>query len=126
MEENIAQRIDHTTIAAIGMAISIFADAVHTDNKRLIFDSTRGKQSPPMRRAFFRPVGDKNRQVVRHANITCPNREAQIVADKRTNLPALQFNGEMGIACTVYFILARHTKKMAFVVFEKLPIWPGP
>ncbi len=58
--------------------------------------------------------------------IAAPHREAQVVADQRTDPPALEFELHLALARGVVIVLTRHAEQMALVIMPDLAIRTRP
>nr|GFD22720.1 hypothetical protein [Tanacetum cinerariifolium] len=83
------------------------------------------QQAVPVLTAGPRPVGGVQQQVG-VARVSAPDREPQVVADQRTNPPALEFELHLPLARTVMLMLTRHAEEMALVVVQKLAVRSRP
>src|SRR4051812_7380522 len=104
------------------IAVSIHANTVQPGHIALVFDGARRQQCLPRAASFFWPVGDIQQDIV--TGISCfgigiprPNRETQVVANERCDLPALEINDQPAASCSIMFLLTAKAEKMALVVF---------
>ncbi len=125
IQQAVAHEVEHLAVAGVRVAVAVGADAVDRRHIAEVLDPARRQQAVPRVAPRRRPAGDVQQQVG-VVRVAAPHREAQVVADQRAHVPALELEQHARIARGVVLVLAGHAEQVALVVVRTAAVRARP
>src|SRR5690606_28816899 len=96
-QQAVAHVIQHLTVTAVRIALTVDAHAIHRSDITQVFDGPCRQQTIPGIASGHRPVGGAQ-QRIGTLGISPPHRTAQVVADQWAHPPTLELEYHLPIA----------------------------